>query len=35
MDSYLLALYDLVSKVVSINLTNDKDVFVWNLQNVE
>jgi hypothetical protein len=28
----LLAWYHLVSKVVSINLTNDKDVFVWNLQ---
>jgi hypothetical protein len=33
MDSYLLAWYDLMSKIVSINLTNDKDVFVWNLQN--
>jgi hypothetical protein len=33
MDSYLLAWYDLVSKVVLINLTNDKDAFVWNLQN--
>jgi hypothetical protein len=33
MDIYLLAWYDLVSKVVSINLTNDKYVFVWNLQN--
>jgi hypothetical protein len=32
-DSYLLAWYDLMSKVVSINLTNDKDVFIWNLQN--
>jgi hypothetical protein len=31
-DSYLLAWYDLVSKVVSINLTNDNVVFVWNLQ---
>jgi hypothetical protein len=31
MDSYLLAWYDLVSKVVLINLTNDKDAFVWNL----
>jgi hypothetical protein len=32
-DDYLLAWYDLVSKVVSIHLTNGKDVFVWILQN--
>jgi hypothetical protein len=31
-DNYLLAWYHLVSKVVSISLSNDKDVFVWNLQ---
>jgi hypothetical protein len=33
MDSYLLAWYDLVSKVMLFNLTNGNDVFVWNLQN--
>jgi hypothetical protein len=31
-DNYLCAWYHLVSKVVSFNLTNDKDVFVWSLQ---
>jgi hypothetical protein len=30
-DANLVAWHDLVSKIININLTNDKDIFVWNL----
>lgn len=29
-DTNMFAWYELVSKIVTINLTNSKDVFVWN-----